>query len=125
MLNISHSILGLDVEILPYDRFTVYKENYAKSPSISHIDKKVSHVVAKFAQKCQPDLNASLESMHAAIQFIMDEDDSENVCIRIVPLKGSKSVSSWKEKCQDHLDIFLRTVNHRTLLVRPEILCEL
>ena len=115
----------MDVEILPYDKFTVYKENYATSPSISHVDKKVPRVVANFAQKCQPDLNASLESMRAAVQVITDENDSESIFIRIVPLKGSKNVSSWKEKCQNHLEIFLKTVSHRTLLVQPEILCEL
>ena len=120
MLKTTHFMLGVKAELQPYDKLTVLIESHS---IVNHIDKEVPRTVAKFALKCESNLSTSLESMHATIKFTIN-DDSENGFIHITSVKGSENDINWKEKCQDYLEQFLRSVSYSTLTVQPEILQE-
>ena len=117
-------MLGVEAKLQPYDSVTVLKENHSKKTAVNRIDEKVPHTVARFALKRESNLSTSLESMHATIQFTID-DDSENGFIHITSIKGSENDTNWKEKCQDYMKEFLNSVRYCTLSVQPEILQEL
>ena len=121
LLKIYHSKLGVCVKLQPYDKFTVLEESHSKVPVIHHIEKKVPRIIATFACKCTPRLSASLESMHAVIDYTIDKDDSEKGCIQISSVKGSEKDINWKEKCEDCLEQFLKLICYRKLSVQLEM----
>ena len=125
LLKVSHSQLGLHVELQPYDRFTVLEESNSKMSAVNHIEKNVPCVIAIFACNCKSTLSASLKSMHAVIDYTIDDDDPEKGCIQICSVKGSEQIINWKEKCQDCLEQFLKLICYRKLSVQPEILNKL
>ena len=91
--------------------------------SVNCIVKEVPHTIASFAQKCESVINASLVGVSATVK-VVNENAFEKSLIHIIPtkiLKGNDEVRDWKERCHASLEQFLKTVNHFTLPVPPEI----